>query len=296
MMLNMHKQNIDLQFYNPKDEGVTKMLLKQYIPDVKFDDIFSLESTHDTTFPITIEKGKPFYQTSLQGVKYRTPEIIKGDVMALVSRHAEYLWVNKGIYSVHSSSVNIDGKTILIPGRSGAGKTTLMMEIIKNFPQTRIISGDRTLIDNEEIVGGTKFLNFIASSLKEEFPYMADVLDTYTVRDRIRLAPENSPFDYQQEPAITDAIVYPQKHSGKFIVQELEGIPKFTRFVNQGYHFLDEFPRLLLGIMEPLSTPVTNEDRKRVLDEMRNLTDKTPSYALAGKLTEMVDFIRKEVL
>ena len=59
---------------------------------------------------------------------------------------------------------------------------------------------------------------------------------------------------------------------------------------------MDEFPRLLLGIMEPLSTPVTNEDRKRVLDEMRNLTDKTPSYALAGKLTEMVDFIRREVL
>ena len=295
-MLNMHKQNIDLQLYNPKDDGATKKLLKQYIPDVKFDDLFPLKSTYDMTFPITIEKGEPFYQTNPLGVRYRTPEIVRGDVMALVSRHAEYLWANKGIYSVHSSSVNIDGKTILIPGRSGAGKTTLMMELIKKFPQTKIISGDRTLIDNEEIVGGTKLLNFIASSLKEEFPYMADVLDTYTVRDRIRLAPENSPFDYQQEPAITDAIVYPQKHSGKFIVQELEGIPKFTRFVNQGYHFLDEFPRLLLGIMEPLSTPVTNEDRKRVLDEMRNLTDKTPSYALAGKLTEMVDFIRREVL
>jgi hypothetical protein len=292
MMLKMYKQVIDLQIKDPQDDGATKRLLKQYIPDVRFDDSVSQNSA----FVIVIEEGEPFYQTSPKGVVYRTPEINRGDVMAVVSRHAEYLWANKGVYSVHSSSINIDGKTILIPGRSGAGKTTLMMNLVKNFPQAKLISGDRTLVDGREIVGGTKLLNFIASSLREEFPDLIKILDTYTVGDRIRLDQEHSPFSYQQEPTNINAIVYPQKHPGKFTDQELKGIPRLTRLVYQGHHFLDEFPRLLLGIMEPLSTPVTQEDRKRVLAKIKDLTDNTPSYVIAGNLVDMVDFIEREIL
>lgn len=295
MKLEMYLQNIIFNDFSPNDK--TKKLIRQYIPDVKIEesiDKIIIEPTKD--FLIKIQEGKPIFNISNEEAIYSTQKIISEDIMAITSKISEYLWSKKGIYSIHSSAVRIDDKTILIPGRSGAGKTTFMMELIKRRPDTKIISGDRTLIDNEMIVAGTKILNFNAASLAEEFPYFSEILRNYKFENRVTFSPEQSPFNYHFEPTGIDAIVYPQKHSGNFMGIELNGTPKLTRFVNQGYYFLEEFPRLLVSNLMPLTTPVAYKERQKILHKMKQLTDSTPSYATSGKLSDIVDFVEREIL
>ena len=291
MKLEMHKQALVLP-----DIVLTQKLerlLKQYIPGVKITQTTSGKENH---YEIVIKEGSPSFNINNDRAIYTTPKISEEDIMALSSRITEYLWSKKGIYSVHSSAININDKTILMPGRPGAGKTTLMLALVKRFPEAKIISGDRTLIDNKIIVEGTKTLNFIASSLEEEFPYYSNLLKEYKKKNRVTFPAEKSPFTYHFEPTDISAIIYPQKHPGKFIGKEIQGVSNLIRFSNQAYYFLDEFPRLLIGALIPITTPLHDEEKQKTLYEMKRLTDTTPSYFTSGTLTDIVNFVESEIL
>lgn len=83
----------------------------------------------------------------------------------------------KGMCSCHSACVEKNGNATLLIGEAGAGKTSLAINLCKNYDFS-LISNDLTLIgldsDNKlKTFGGTKFINLRLDSVNQNMPYLS---------------------------------------------------------------------------------------------------------------------------
>lgn len=81
----------------------------------------------------------------------------------------------KSFFTMHSSALTINGKGILLLGQSGAGKTSLMIDLCKKYPST-VVSNDLTVVkhntDSQKLllVDGTKEIRLRLASVDKNFP------------------------------------------------------------------------------------------------------------------------------
>jgi energy-coupling factor transporter ATP-binding protein EcfA2 len=271
-----------------------KLLMQQYIPSLNISD-----STERVDYELQVLKGNPAFDYDQRRAIYTVPNIDNNDVMALFSRYFEYLFFKDRKYSVHSSAFCRDDETTIIAGRSGAGKTTLLLKLLEEDSGLEVISGDRTLIDGDYALGGTRVINVKGSSLLYEFPELGrrmGIEEDTGAQEQFRLTECNSPFKYRTKPAIIKNIIYPFKTSGELEVKQLGHPSRLTRFVNQAFHFLDEFPRILLGGQMVLSTPITEDEKNIALIQMNSLISGVDSYAISGSLEDMQKWIAETLL
>lgn len=271
-----------------------KLLMQQYIPSLNIS-----SSAETVDYSIQIVEGNPLFDFDKERAIYTAPDMNNKDIMALLSRYFEYLFFREGKYSVHSSAFCRDDKATIIAGRSGAGKTTLLVKMLEENSGLEVISGDRTLIDGNYALGGTKVINVKGSSLLYEFPELGrriGVEEDTEAQKQFQFNEDDSPFDYHTEQVPIRHIIYPFKTSGKLEVKKLTYPGTLTRFVNQAFHFLDEFPRILLGGQMVLSTPVTENERNLALKQMNSLVSRVDNYAISGSLKDMQKWIAENLL
>jgi len=271
-----------------------KLLMQQYIPSLNISD-----SAERVDYSIQIMEGNPLFDFDRERAVYTTPDLNNKDVMALLSRYFEYLFFREGKYSVHSSAFCCDDKATIIAGRSGAGKTTLLLKLLEKDSELEVISGDRTLINGDYALGGTRVINVKGSSLLYEFPELGRriaIEEDTEAQKQIKLTEDGSPFRYCSERATIKRIIYPFKTSGKLEVKQLGYPERLTRFVNQAFHFLDEFPRVLLGGQMFLSTAITEDEKNLALKQMNTLVSRVDSYAISGSLDDMQKWITETLL
>lgn len=271
-----------------------KLVMQQYIPSLTISD-----SAEIVDYSIQVRAGNPQFDFDKERAIYTTPDMNNKDVMALLSRYFEYLFFREGKFSVHSSAFCQDGNATIIAGRSGAGKTTLLLKMLECDPDLEVISGDRTLINSDYALGGTRVINVKGSSLLYEFPELGrrmDLKEDIEAQEQFQFTEDDSPFDYHSGPSPIKHIVYPFKTNGKLEVKKLTYPGTLTRFVNQAFHFLDEFPRILLGGQMVLSTPITENEKNLALKQMQTFVSRVDSYAVSGNLDDMQKWIAENLL
>jgi hypothetical protein len=274
--------------------NLDRLLMQQYVPSLNISG-----SAKTVDYSIQVREGNPLFDFDRDRIIYTAPDINNKDIMALLSRNFEYLFFKEGKFSVHSSAFCQDGNATVIAGRSGAGKTTLLLKMLECNPNLKVISGDRTLINDDYALGGTRFINVKGSSLLYEFPELGRRIgvEKFTeAQEQFQFTEDDSPFDYHTGPVPIRHIIYPFKTNGKLEVKKLTYPETLTRFVNQAFHFLDEFPRILLGGQMVLSTPVTENERNLALKQMQTLVSKVDSYAVSGNLDDMQKWIAENLL
>jgi len=271
-----------------------KLLMQQYIPSLNISG-----SAETVDYSIQVRAGNPLFDFDRERAIYTTPDINNKDVMALLSRYFEYLFFRDGNFSVHSSAFCQDGNATVIAGRSGAGKTTLLLKMLECNPNLEVISGDRTLINGDYALGGTRAINVKGSSLWYEFPELGrrmGVEGDAEAQKQFQFTEDDSPFEYHVDPVQIKHVIYPFKTNGKLEVKKLTYPGTLTRFVNQAFHFLDEFPRILIGGQMVLSTPITENERNFALKQMQTLVSRVDSYAVSGNLDDMQKWIEENLL
>lgn len=272
--------------------NLDESLMKQYIPSLNVSN-----KIERVNYTIQVIKGDSSFNFNEERAVYVTQGINNNDVMALLSRYFEYLFFKEGKYSVHSSAFCHNNEAVVIAGRSGSGKTTLLLKLLEKNSELGLISSDRTLISNSYVIGGTKIINIKGSSLLYEFP---DIWKRMALGERVeaqeqfRLIEENSPFKYHTDPVLIRCIIYPYKTNGELETKKLQYPNNLTRFANQAFYFLEEFPRILIDGKIVLSTPIKDSDKNLTLKQIDLLVSNVDSYTLSGKLEDMQEWITKE--
>lgn len=106
----------------------------------------------------------------------RTDDFIDGQAVAWISYWMmEAQKQKESHFTMHSSAITIEGRGILLLGHSGAGKTSIMLDLCRKY-QGEIVSNDLTVIgynnlsENLTLVDGTKEVRLRRTSVEKDFP------------------------------------------------------------------------------------------------------------------------------
>lgn len=113
------------------------------------------------------------------------------DLPYLLSGIARTLWIRRGIYPVHAACV-ASGDASLLPGNSGAGKSTVSLELATKYGQ-EMYSGNTTLVrfgdGGMEAVAGTRTMSLCTEDYARRDYDVATSVE-YGDRTAFLLAPE----------------------------------------------------------------------------------------------------------
>ena len=258
---NIYTGNFLVSVSSPLEFRVYEDLIRQYLP-------VGVGSGFIDSYVVSVREGSFAFFNDGCGAFYRSDVVLKEDVMALVSRHAEYLFQRNGCYSVHSGGVVVGGEALLLAGRVGVGKTSLTLELAKSG--YGVLSTDRVLIKRNEVISGSHYVN----SQLDRGSVFGD--DFYYVNDEVRVG----------------LLVYPFLRDASLQWRKLAYPENITRFANQIFYFLDEFPRLLVGSEVPFVTPSSVYDRGVVFDYAKDLVKNLDCYVVSGRKEEVAKWIR----
>ncbi|QWL28854.1 hypothetical protein E2R33_09750 [Rathayibacter toxicus] len=103
---------------------------------------------------------------------------------------------NRGALVLHSTAAVRDGRAVLIAGLKGAGKSTILLELVEHCGY-RILSGDKTLVrQNSEgaivVTGWPDYphLGYATIAKYEELPAIAGIADDYPPPDDHAFSPK----------------------------------------------------------------------------------------------------------
>jgi ABC-type cobalamin/Fe3+-siderophores transport system ATPase subunit len=238
---------------------------------------FSVTMTPSPNSSMSIENGNMMLEGS-----YNIGQLTMDGVM-LSSMYLEKILNNLGMYSLHSSAVTKDGKGILLIGNSGAGKTTVAHSLSKNAGYT-MISGDRTVVSDDRIIGGTEVHKFRKGTLAHE---SGNENQNGSQRSEFVKLHGDAIVD---EPTL-DQIILVERKEGDPNYRELIDDEKFLRLYENADYFRNVFPNVILGQKKPLPWRATwDEDAKRIA-YVTELVKSVPAYHLSGNLEDITRMI-----
>lgn len=147
---------------------------------------------------------------------------------------------DKSMFTLHSSALEIDGKGIILFGHSGAGKTTVMLDLCRKY-EGSVISNDLTIIKHNtssqemEVVDGTKDLRLRLSSVSRNFPDLGILFqgtNGSAWEDKIAVNPEQMGLKSFKKPSKLDSIFeihLDSKEQDPLIIEKATGIPFLYR-------------------------------------------------------------------
>ncbi|MBN1377268.1 hypothetical protein JW949_02950 [Candidatus Woesearchaeota archaeon] len=272
------KQNIGVTLrFNDKNflkEVIESDFIKKYIPSPKI----SFQSQDD--FPIiNIKKSRLF---SLSGdfpkINYQGDNL--KDILFIADYFLERARQENKLYSIHSSSVEKDSKAVLLFGWKDTGKTSVALNLARNY-SFNFLSEGRTVIDKDFIICGCiHYLEEDNEFLKKEYDFSEDCLYvsklcTLSSNNKSRLV----------------LLVYPQITQGPLEVRQWDEN-------KSRYHMYELFSYIIRGVAKninnyscPLPSIDTIELAKKRSDFIKNLVDKNKIYQLRGKIEDICDEI-----
>ena len=121
-----------------------RLLAAAYLPGVQFLDEPLRRVSLTLSFVESAEKRLAVRGRSIQLADRWSGDGSLLDLLHLTYSAARRCWLRQGLYSVHSACVVRDNGGVLLVGHSGAGKTTVAMELLQQGG--KLLSGNKTLV------------------------------------------------------------------------------------------------------------------------------------------------------
>lgn len=120
-------------------------------------------------------------------VKYPKKELTDFNVAYIARYLIEKQYAEQQKATCHSACMCKDGQAVLLLGDAGAGKTSIAINLWKQYGYD-VISNDQTVIGIKEdqlyAYGGTQFINFRYASVEQNMPFLISKLFSTIPRDK----------------------------------------------------------------------------------------------------------------
>lgn len=146
----------------------------------------------------------------------------------------------KSLFTLHSSALTVDKKGILLLGHSGAGKTSVMIDLCKKY-NGEVASNDLTIVGYDgsssqmNIIDGTKEIRLRLSSVEKNFPELREMFpakEESAWESKIVVTPEQIGLRSLSEPILLHAIFeihLDSKEKDPLLIRREDGIPMHYR-------------------------------------------------------------------
>lgn len=130
-----------------------------------------------------------FYDEEIRAVSLlgRREDFVDGQALGWISYWMmEAQRQEKSLFTLHASALTIDEKGILLLGHSGAGKTSVMLDLCRKY-NGEVISNDLTIMGHDVSIGqltlvdGTKEIRLRLSSVTKNFPELSHLFPAQVV-------------------------------------------------------------------------------------------------------------------
>lgn len=267
----------------------TRLLSRAYIPGIRWlknkpkkNIDFLIEHTESTSCAF-IQRGKKIIIHDL----WRG--IIPLDFFHLVYSILRNQLLKKNLYSVHAATVQLHRATVLMPGHSGIGKTSLTLELVRNF-QALVFSGNKTVVgwkkDSLQALYGTPTIT-VKNNEREKNKDLLTAEVVYGGRSAFVLEQNNYT---TRRPMRITAIVLPQLNDG---VKECQKLSEASALHTLYPYFLDWVNAdtiMAQGSGVYLGTPPSESQNYLISHLQKTLVD-IPVYKISGSLRYITKII-----
>ncbi|MBN2202834.1 MAG: hypothetical protein JW700_01420 [Candidatus Aenigmarchaeota archaeon] len=224
------------------------------------------------------------------------------DATMLSSHLLEESMVKEGRYSFHSSAITDGNDAIVIGGSASSGKTTTMLSsCLKDPEKIKIYSGDRTVIDGQDAIAGTKQLCIRLGSLLYELPELKQLISKDGIKDpwdsSTVVAPEDLGLHADYGPRKIKYFVYPRKGDHELEASIIKDDRAILRLHQDICAFSGTHPNVILGQRMVLpDSELDASDRQKRLDHTVSLADEVPLIAVSGRLEDIGTYVAGLIL
>lgn len=192
-------------------------------------------------------------------------------------------WIKQGVYAIHAACVYNRGKTILLMGHTGFGKTTLSLELVKKYG-FKLIHSDRVLVkfagSRLMLIGGTKVVTFKKDNDKIHRG-MLNRIDSYIDR---YIGPLKDEFLLEKKDVYIDKVSLVRLNGG---LQESTSLNQFESLICFYPFFLDAVNSdaiLFQGKSIFSGIPCKSGHKESLLSDLVHFTKKVRVHKLSGSL------------
>jgi len=237
-----------------------------------------------STLNVKVEKGENMLHYKKDGFilsgSYDHHQLLM-DIVLLLSRYIEFELNKLLFFSIHSSCISINSKAFLFLGPSASGKTITVAACNRKNPEIIVLSGERSIIKGEYVVGGTTTLSFRNGSLINDFPefnnYVLSEHDPWLSYSLIDYPPSVFSQSYK-----IGAFIFLKVCNEKFRFSKFNAPDPFWKLYEQIAHFAEVFPLIVAGQKKPLPSFYSAKIAKNRIVYTENLVKTIPLYSLSG--------------
>ena len=219
----------------------------------------------------------------------RAGDFIDGQAVAWVGYWLmEQQRQEKSFFTIHSSALTINSKGILLLGQSGAGKTSLMLDLCKKYPST-VVSNDLTVVKHDTgsrrlvLVDGTKEIRLRLASVDRNFPTLRPLFPKNIAsawESKVVVSPEDIGFKSEEgQPELHSIfeVYLDSKGTDDLLIRQEGLIPikyrlyeDMSRIIRGSAISVFDSNRRFLGYMPSLDSDETHSKRVACIEEMVN--------------------------
>lgn len=200
----------------------------------------------------------------------------------VLSRYLERELNRCGRYSVHAGCVAVRGCAHLLLGGAGAGKTTIAASWSRLDPSARVLAGDRAVVFDDRVVGGTTTLAFRNLGID------AAHLPPGRHRSLGGWTSVQYPRDVFRSSYPIGSLSVVKLTSGPAVRMQIAEPDHFLRVYEQIAHFGDVFPNIALGHLMPIPIFSTMKAQAQRIEFTRQLVHGRNVFSVSGGLQEVV--------
>ena len=237
--------------------------IRKYIPSPKIGNPLILSPLIKVTFSsyFNLIEDYPLYH--YQGCN-------ELDVLYLAQYLLERMRQEANMYTIHSSCAERKGKAIILFGWKDTGKTSVAINLAKNYAFNFVSEGVTVIDDNKQVIGRVHYLEEDNDFFKKKYHFSADCIDV------------NKICKCTQELCKVELFVYPQISIDNNIIE-------WTGTDKAKFHLFELFSMDIRGVFKNLNnytfplrsidTPFLARKRARFT---RNLAEKTRILQIRG--------------
>ncbi len=227
------------------------------------------------------------------------------DVILLASKLLERELNRHNIYSVHASAVCKGGRSVVIIGQPGAGKSTTALNCCLLDNSVKYLGDNRITLNNlSEVVGMSSSMSIRRGSLFSEFGdfdllrNMSRDTNRETFGDtRVEIQPEDLGIaKYTELPVKVDHIVLVRKLPKAVTVKEkMEAYNLLLLRLYESLSFYSDGLSLLLGSHLPIQDLFSNRSKTERLRFAEGMLDTIQSSVVEGTLGDISNHVLKQL-
>ena len=262
-----------------------------YIPDIKFYEN-GLDKPEYNIYAYYSNKKNYIKEGNSIFIEDSDKDLLINDTIMTLSRLFDKILIENGYYIMHSSAVSKDENAILFSGISSAGKTTSALKLCLEYDDIKFCSGDKTVLKEDEVIGGTKRTHVRKGSILYELPKLKkyfNIEDNENIwNEQVYLRPSWVNIKEENEKKLK-AIIFPKKLSLPLKIKKLDKRDAFLR-IHENLTYFYNYPHLLVGQELPLNINIKYKDKVKVTKYAKFLSENINVFTVDGKLDEITDF------